>query len=247
MINTTKYKEITLDMKITRKAARGFVPFTIDFIDELQQNNEIKHLLELGIAGGGSQAHFGHATVGTDVTIYGIDLLDLNEDLTVYDESYHDVKEDTDAILERFSNIKFRWATDAYDPDTPELVLNEWGLDKFDIVIDDAAVDWPIMKYSLPVWKNYTKLAYMTHVPDGMGVESWWARTREQHIENFNELAPYGLVVFDLEQDKNVVPGHERDWDSHFMGIWLPDWSLAKNTIEKYRHCIVSGESNIEF
>jgi len=246
MIDTKKLYDLHInEVKIQRSAARGFLPFICSLIDDIQLVAPISSYVELGVASAGSHERYAQASI--DVAIYGVERFHPNmTDIATYSreiESYNNAVK----IIEEFPNIEVLFGESAYDYTAPEKLSKLSNKTHYDLINDDAATDWPRMRYSLDVWKNSVADhgAFITEVPDGMGVESWWNRTREQHIENFNELAGDGLVVFDLECDKIVVPGHEKDWDSHFLGLWMPDWNIAKNTIKKYEHNVVAGLSNI--
>lgn len=247
MIDTKKLYDLHInEVKIQRSAARGFLPFICSLIDDIQRAAPISSYVELGVAGAGS--HKRYAQASNDVAIYGVERFHPNmTDIATYAreiESYNNAVK----IMEEFPNIKVLFGESAYDYSTPEKLSKLSNRTQYDLINDDAATDWPRMRYSLDVWKKSVADhgAYITEVPDGMGVESWWNMTREQHIENFNELAGDGLVVFDLECDKIVVPGYEKDWDSHFLGLWAPNWDIIKETLEKYEHTIVAGYENIK-
>lgn len=248
MINTSKLYELHInEVKIQRSAARGFMPFICSLIDDIQAVTPISSYIELGVAGAGS--HKRYAQASSHMEIYGVERFHPSmTDIATFDreiESYSNAME----IMAEYPNIKVLFGESAYDYLTPAKLSQVSNRTHYDLINDDAATDWPRMRHSLSVWKNSVAEhgAYITEVPDGMGVDSWWSMSREQHIENFNELASDGLVVFDLECDKIVVPGHEKDWDSHFFGLWMPDWNVGKNTIEKYRSQIVSGVDNVKY
>lgn len=245
MIDTKKLYDLHInEVKIQRSAARGFMPFICSLIDDIQNIAPISSYVELGMGGGGS--HRRYAQASNDVAIYGVERFHPSmTDIATYDD---EMVAYANAVktMNIYPNIQCLFGASAYEYDTPERLKELSGLEKYDLINDDAATDWPRMRNSLNVWRNSVANhgAYITEVPDGNGVESWWNTSREQHIENFNELASDGLVVFDLECDKIVVQGHEKEWNSHFFGLWLPDWNIAKNTIKKYEHTIVAGKEN---
>jgi hypothetical protein len=248
MIDTKKLYDLHInEVKIQRSAARGFMPFICSLIDDIQRVSLISSYVELGVAGAGS--HKRYAEASTDVAIYGIERFHPSmTDIATYSreiESYNNAVK----IMEEFPNIEVLFGESAYDHTAPEKLSKLSNKTHYDLINDDAATDWPRMRHSLDVWKNSVADhgAFITEVPDGMGVESWWNRTREEHIANYDELAKDGLVVFDLECDKLIPPGYEKDYDAHFFGLWMPNWDVATNTIEKYRSQIVSGVANIKY
>jgi hypothetical protein len=254
MLDIDKYFDtVVLDTpthnKITRTAARGMSYFYVDLFKEIQQHREVTSLLELGISGGASHEKWAAGVTIEDgkhtCDIYGIDILDWEQSDFSKNPSYAGFQEQALRTQHEWPFIKYMWGTSAYDAETPVKAISEWNTSGFDIVVDDAATDWPRMKYSLPVWKDYVNMCYISEVPDGMGVQSFWDMTREEHLNNFNELADFGLVVLDLEPYKNIPQGFEQAYNAHFMGWWMPDWSIARNTIEKYRDCIIAGGHNI--
>ncbi len=246
MIDTKKYLRQVRDKKTTRQAARGMVNFLALLFDEIQTRKPIESLLELGIAGGGSHRNFASAMDSTD-KIYGIDIFNLEtKNYLNAGKPYHSMGETLSRVTSEHGNIHFIWDTDVYDPLTPDIVKDTWNVDGFDVIIDDAGTDWPRMRYSLPIWKKSVRDAYITLVPDGNGVDAFWNLSHEDHMENYNELSKAGLVVFNLEHEKVIVAGKEQLYNAHYIGLWLPDWSVAQNTIEKYSDYIVAGKANIK-
>lgn len=245
MIDTKKLYELHInEVKIQRSGARGFIPFICSLIDDIQNIKPISSYLELGVAGCGS--HKRYAQASTDVNVYGIERFHPSmTDIATFDREMEGYKNAV-KIMKEYPIIQCLFNVSAYEYDTPSKLQELSGLKKYDLINDDAATDWPRMRNSLNVWRDSVSDhgAYITEVPDGMGVERWWNMSREQHIENFNELAGDGLVVFDMEEYKHVVRGFEKDWDAHFIGLWMPDWNIAKNTIKKYEHNIVAGKEN---
>ena len=246
MIDTTKLYDLHInEVKIQRSAARGFMPFICSVIDDIQRTQPITRYLELGMSGGGS--HRRYAEASSNIEIFAVERFhpDMTEIPTYPREIM--VYQNAQSTLMEYPNIKCLYGTNAYDHDTPEKLSKISGHNSYDLINDDAATDWPRMRNSLNVWRNSVAEhgAYITEVPDGMGVERWWNMSREQHIENFNELAKDGLVVFDLEEYKHIVPGFEQDWNAHFIGFWAPNWKNFKSTLAKFQHNIVAGEVNL--
>jgi len=237
MFSPHKYNEITNtpEIKITRQAARGFIPFVVDLYNELQESNhiELDSLMELGIAGAGSQRHY---AISGMPNVYGIDIQTPETEFKNYTGAFaHATK-----VSEEFPQINLMFGTDAYAPETPQRsneYFNRQG--KYDIVIDDAATDWPRMLPSLPTWRDHTKYAYLSFVPDGMGVERWWNMSEEEHFSNLREQEEQGMLIFDFSHFKQIVPGQEKNWNSHYMGIWMPNWELGRKTITKYKEYIL--------
>lgn len=230
-----EYNEITNTFKVTRHASRGFIPFVVDLYTELQSRDDrqLDSLLELGIAGAGSQRHY---AISGMPNVYGIDIQTQATEFKQYTGAFAHASK----VCEEFPQIKLMFGTDAYAPDTPQRsneYFNRQG--KYDIVIDDAATDWPVMFPGLPLWRDYTKYAYLSFAPDGMGVESWWNTSEEEHFSNLRQQEEQGMLIFDFSSLKKIVPGQEKNWNAHYMGIWMPDWQLARKTIEKYKDYIL--------
>jgi hypothetical protein len=248
MIDTKKLYELHInEVKIQRTAARGFMQFMCSIIDDIQNVKPVVNYLELGVSGAGAHSRFSKA--GTP-NVYGVERVhpDKIKGIATEENDMHSYNTAMQVINE-CGNITVLFGESAYAETTPIQLSELSGIPQYDIVNDDAATDWPRMRHSLAVWKTSIDPngAFFTEVPDGMGVESWWAMSREDHINNYKELAQDGLVVFDLECDKIVVPGFEKDWDAHFFGLWMPNWNIGKRTIENYRHAIVAGHENINY
>lgn len=246
MIDTKKLYELHInEVKIQRSAARGFMPFICSLIDDIQNIKPISSYVELGVSGAGSHKRYAKASVG--VEIYGVERFHPSmTDIATYAteiKSYNNAVK----IMEDFPSIKVLFGESAYDYSTTEKLSKLSNRTQYDLINDDAATDWPRMRNSLNVWRDSVADhgAYITEVPDGMGVESWWNMSRAEHLANFNELAKDGLVVFDMEEYKHVVPGFEQDWNAHFIGFWAPDWKNFKSTVEKFQHNIVAGDANL--
>ena len=236
--------------KEDRLSYRGLMPFYQSLFTDCQPTEDhFRVILELGIGGGG--AHKKKAdSCDSFHKIGGVERFhpELMPDIGSFElenESY----ESAMSHLQTTNNLYFLHGVDAYDPDTVDKILSYMEEDKIDLMIDDAATDWPRQKDSLPIWQRAVSDhgIYISEVPDGMGVPAWWNMTREQHIDNFTELAEYGLVTFDFEEYHRIVKPEDEIYNAHFMGIWCPDWNLYKPTIEKFRHCIVAGSENINY
>lgn len=233
--------------KIPRKAARGFYNFYHDFYTEVQTHKQINSYLELGIAGGNAHEMIAYCS-SPDTKIFGVERFHPSmTDIPTYESEISGYNNFKRLVTDIYPNVTALHGVSAYESETVGKLQEVSGLEKYDIIVDDAATDWPRMRNSLNVWRDSVGLAFMTEVPDGMGVASWWAMSHQDHMDNYQLIAKDGLVIFNHEPDKIVLEGRERDFDSHYHGLWMPDWNLARNTIEKYRDRIVAGEENIVY
>lgn len=236
MLNIKKYHQYTTEMKTTRHAARGLLNLSIPLLDGIHNYlhnydiSGIESVLELGVGGGG--AHQTYAQCGIE-HVYGIEVADPNNPKH---SNYFSIQgPHLEQVIDKFPNIKISLATDAYHPDTPDKVAKLWDKPgKYDIIVDDAANGWPVMKNSLPVWKDKVGYAFISYTPDGYGISSWWDMTPQDHLDNFRLLEEQGMLVFDMSPYKNVVPGKEKDWNAHWVGLWMPNWQMGAKAIEPF-------------
>jgi hypothetical protein len=236
--------------KEDRLSYRGLMPFYQKLFTDCQPTTDhFRVIVELGIGGGGSFKKKADAADGFH-KIGGVER--FHPELMPNIGSFELENDDylcSLTHLETTDNLYFLHGKDAYQPSTVDDILEFMGEERIDLLIDDAATEWPRQKESLPIWRRAVSDhgIYISEVPDGMGVPSWWAMTREQHISNFQELAEYGLVTFDFEEYHRItLPEHEI-YNAHFLSIWCPNWDLYRPVIEEFKHCIVAGEENVRY
>lgn len=237
--------------KQDRMTKRGFCDFYVSLYELCQPTSEHFHtIVEAGVSGGGTHEKIARCIIDGDHVIGGIELFHPSVYKEGYPQQQYDRQMDDYRLAlskaEEFPCIKFLHNTSAYDDETPQKILDLMEVDSIDLFIDDAATDWPRMQNSLPLWKNYISDhgIYCTEVPDGMGVDTWWNMTHNQHMQNFQDLAKHGMVIFDMEEYKT---SDEKDWNAHYFGVWTKDWNLYKPVIEKFKHNLVIGQENIKY
>lgn len=234
----------------TRSYARGF----LEFYKEIFKVYQPETLCEFGIGGGGKHSAWTRcglkAVIGLEYLSYPDATLGPSgkplqpEQVEYWQKQLQKSQKSLAQILEEFPdcNIKFRYGVDAYDATNVAEELKVVGIDKFDIVVDDAGDKWPLMQNSKNVWMNHLTDdgIYVTETPDGNGTDFWNAFTYEEHLEHFRILAEYGVRVYNMAEYQPEESRSDEYLQSTYIGFWTKDFSRFDNLTERFAHCRVA-------
>lgn len=261
MSETNRY----INFEIYRFAWRGFSPFYKDLLEHINGFKCINALCEIGISTGDKQIMWGE--IYPMAKIIGIDILDpINSDPT--QEPYCNMVDSVQVYKRRLEwqqlafeklkklsvdNISYYHGFDGYSKDTANMISNIYG--KIDILIDDAAIDWPEMRDAFPTWKDIIIAdgIFISESPDGNGTPKYAAIDKEVHLERMQWLAKHtNQVVFDFKEfaffpSKDIAPPSHNPWtiEGNYLSIGCHDYSYYMPVIKKYEKYIVAGYENL--
>ena len=244
MINIEHYNEQIIHE--SRSLSRGFTPIIVDMIHAQQTVKPVESVCEIGVSGGGKQLMWSTA-MDHKFPVVGIDYIDPCDSQFEQTEPHHVYEIRTTALdwTSPYDNITLLLGKSGYITDTVTGALLH-APDKFDLVFDDGATGWPLMRESLSVWKRGISPTgcYISETPDGNGDTIWGIVPLEEHLVNLASVSlNTGMIIFDTL----AFATPDGSMNGHYLGIWAPDMEIYKSVIQKYEQYIVFGRHYIEY